>query len=85
MNLEPIKNSEVSQKEKDKYHLLMDIYGIQKVGTDEPSFRAAMEIHREETCSHKVERSELDEMRLQHSNIYVLPYIKLDRQWKFSV
>ena len=85
MNLEPIKKSEVSQKKKDKYHLLMDIYGIQKVGTDEPSFRAAMEIHREETCSHKVEGSELDEMRLQHSNIYVLPYIKLARQWKFSV
>ena len=84
MNLEPIKKSEVSQKEKDKYHILMDIYGVQKVGI-EPSFRAAMEVHREETCGHKVEGSGLDEMRLQHSNIYVLPYIKLDRQWKFSV
>ena len=28
MNLEPIKQSEVSQKEKDKYHILMHIYGI---------------------------------------------------------
>ena len=28
MNLEPIKQSEVSQKEKDKYHLLTHIYGI---------------------------------------------------------
>ena len=27
-NLEPIIQSEVSQKEKDKYHLLMHIYGI---------------------------------------------------------
>ena len=85
MNLEPIKKSEVSQREKDKYCILMDIYGIQKVGADEPSFRAAMEIDREETCGHKVEGSGLDEMRLQHSNIYVLPYIKLDRRWKFSV
>ena len=28
MNLEPIIQSEVSQKEKDKYNILMHIYGI---------------------------------------------------------
>ena len=28
VNLEPIIKSEVSQKEKDKYHILMHIYGI---------------------------------------------------------
>ena len=28
MNLEPIIQSDVSQKEKDKYHILMHIYGI---------------------------------------------------------
>ena len=28
LNLEPITQSEVSQKEKDKYHILMHIYGI---------------------------------------------------------
>ena len=28
MNLEPIVQSEVSQKEKDKYHILTHIYGI---------------------------------------------------------
>ena len=28
MNLEPIIQSEVSQKEKNKYHILMHIYGI---------------------------------------------------------
>ena len=28
MNLEPIIESEVSQKEKDKYRILMHIYGI---------------------------------------------------------
>ena len=28
MNLEPITQSEVSQKEKGKYHILMHIYGI---------------------------------------------------------
>ena len=34
MNSEPIIQSEVSQKEKDKYHILMHIYGIQKNGTE---------------------------------------------------
>ena len=33
MNLEPIIQSEVSKKEKDKYHILMHIYGIYKNGT----------------------------------------------------
>ena len=28
MNIEPIIQSEVTQKEKDKYHILMHIYGI---------------------------------------------------------
>ena len=30
MNLEPIIQSEVSQKEKDKYHILTHIYGLKK-------------------------------------------------------
>ena len=34
MNLEPIIQNEVSQKEKEKYHILMHIYGIQKDGTE---------------------------------------------------
>ena len=44
MNLEPIIQSEVSQKENNKCHILMHIYGIQKDGTDEPAHRAAMEM-----------------------------------------
>ena len=43
MNLEPIIQSEVGQKEKDKYCILTHINGIQKDGTDEPICRAAME------------------------------------------
>ena len=34
MNLEPIIQSEVNQKEKDKYHILTHIYGIYKNGTE---------------------------------------------------
>ena len=33
MNQEPIKQSEASQKEKNKYRISMNIYGIQKDGT----------------------------------------------------
>ena len=43
MNLEPIIQNEVSQKEKDKYHSLTHIYGIQKNGTEEFIYRAAVE------------------------------------------
>ena len=50
MNLEPITQSEVSQKEENKYHILMHIYGIQKDSIDEPIFRALR--HREQTYGH---------------------------------
>ena len=43
MNLESIIQSEVSQKEKDKYHIRMYIYRILKNGTEEFIYRAAME------------------------------------------
>ena len=43
MNLEPIIQSEVSQKEKDKYHILMYIYRILKNGTEEFIYRETME------------------------------------------
>ena len=43
MNLEPIIQSEVSQKVKDKYCILIHIYGIQKNGTDTFIYREAME------------------------------------------
>ena len=43
MNLEPIIQSEQSEKEKDKYHILMHIYGIQKNGSEEFIDRTAME------------------------------------------
>ena len=43
MNLEPIIQSEVSQKDKNKYHVLTHIYGLYKDGTDEFICKAAME------------------------------------------
>ena len=44
MNLESIIQSEVSQKEINRHHMLMYVYGIQKDSIDEPICRAAMEM-----------------------------------------
>ena len=53
MNLEPIIQSEVNQKEKNKY-TLMNIYGIYKNGTDEPLCRAAIEMLQMVTAAMKL-------------------------------
>ena len=43
MNLEPIIQSEVSRKEKDKYRILTHIYRVYKNYSEEFIYRAAME------------------------------------------
>ena len=43
MHQETVKQSKVSEKEKNKYHTLMHIYGIYKNGIDEPVCREGME------------------------------------------
>ena len=43
MNLEHIIQSEVSQKETEKHHILMHIYGIYKNGSEEFIYGAAVE------------------------------------------
>ena len=43
MKVEPIIQSEVSQKEKYQYSMLTHIYGIQKDGNGDPIFEAAKE------------------------------------------
>ena len=43
MKLEPIIQSEVSQKEKHQYNILTHIYGIQKDGNDDPICKIANE------------------------------------------
>ena len=44
MNLEPVVQSEVSQKEKNKYSILNHVYTIQKNGIDEPICREGMQM-----------------------------------------
>ena len=43
MNLEPIVQSEVSQKEKHQYGILTHVYGIQKDSNDDPICEIAKE------------------------------------------
>ena len=43
MKLEPIIQSEVSQKEKHQYSILMHIFGIWKDGNDDPIYETAKE------------------------------------------
>ena len=43
MSLQPIIQSEVSQKEKAKYRILTHMYGLLKNGTEEFIYKAAME------------------------------------------
>ena len=43
MKLEPITQTEVSQKEKHQYSILTRIYGIKKDGNDDPIYETAKE------------------------------------------
>ena len=77
MNLESIIQSEVSQKEKNKYRILTHIYGMQKDGTDESICREQWRCrHREQTCGPGVGEGE-DEMNGESSmETYTLAYGK---------
>ena len=58
MNLEPVMQSEASQKEKNKFCILMHIYGVQKNGTDEPICRAAIQMQTENRLTDTVGEGE---------------------------
>ena len=85
MNLEPITLSEISQKEKDKYHILMHIYalGLQKDGTDEIICRAAREKDIENRLMDTVGREEGKCGMYGESNMETYVTIcKIDSQWE---
>ena len=50
MDLETVIQSEVNQKEENKYRILTHICGTQKNGTDEPVCRAEIETDVEDKC-----------------------------------
>ena len=84
MNLQPIIWSEVSQKEKDKYHILMHIYGIYKNGTEEFIDRATMEKHRKQTYGHG-ERGGESEMYGKSNMETYITICKIDCKREFAV
>ena len=82
MNLEPIIQSEVSQKDKDEYSILTHIYGIQKDGTDEFICREAIEKQIQRTDLRK--RTGGERVRFMDRVTWKLIYsrIKIDSQWE---
>ena len=84
MILEPIIQSEVNKKEKDKYHVLTHIYGIWKDGTHDPTCRAAKETAVKNRLLNSVGEGEWDDLREQCCNVYVTIY-KRDSQFEFDV
>ena len=87
VNLEPIIQSEVSQKEKYKYHTLMHMYKIQKDGTDEFVFRAAMEKQTQKNRPKDPGGGEEGEGEMYgESNMEIYNTVrKIDSQWEFAV
>ena len=81
MNLEPIIQSEVSQKEKDKDHILTHIYGIYKDGTDEFIYRAALE---KQIYGH-VLREGVGEMYGESNLEIYISMCEIYSQWEFAV
>ena len=53
MNLESVIQSEVSQREKNKYCILMHLNGIQKNDTDELTCMPRIEMPTENSCVNK--------------------------------
>ena len=85
MNRESIIQSEVSQKEKDKYRILMHIYGIEKNGTEECIYMAAMEKQMNRIDFGHGERVREHE-RYEKSNMETyITICKINSQWEFAV
>ena len=83
MNLEPIIQSEV--KEKDKHCILMHIYRIQKNGSEEFIQRATMEKQTQRIDYGHGERGGEGEMYGKSNMETYIAIYKIDSQWKFAV
>ena len=85
MNLEPVTQSEVSQKEKKKCHILTHICELEKwllmnlFSGQEQRCR-----HKDQTCGRGRATRGWDALREQHGNIYTTT-CKADSQWEVAV
>ena len=84
MNLEPIIQSEVSQKEKNKY-ILTNIHGIQKDGTEEITWRAAMENQTQRTDLGAWQGEGEGKLYRESNTETSITICKIDSQWEFDV
>ena len=84
MNLEPIIQSEVSQKEKDKYHIQC-IYMESRKMVPRNLFAGQQwrNRHREQTCGHRGRRGEGEMYGESNMETYII--CKIDSQWEFPV
>ena len=85
MNVEPIIHSEVSQKEKDKYCILMHLYGIQNNGTEEFIYRAAMEKQTQRIDLWTWREGRQGKMYGKSIMETYITICKIDSQWEFAV
>ena len=85
MNLEPIIQSEVSQKEKDKHRIVTYIYGSRKkILKNLFAGQQWRNRHREETYGHGKRGGEGEMYRKSNMETYIT-ICKIDSQWEFSV
>ena len=86
LNLEPITQSEISQKEKYKQHILTHIYGIYNDVTDKFIFRAALKKDIENRLMDPEGGDEGEGEMYGESNMETYNTIcKIDDQWEFAV
>ena len=76
MNVEPIIQSEVSQKEEDKYRVLMHIYGIQKNSTKEFIYKAHGETDKQNRLVYMGRGKESMRCMERVTWKLILPYVK---------
>ena len=85
MNLEPVIQSEVSQKEKDEYHILMHIREIQKDGTKDFICRAPVEKQTQRIDLRTWERGGEGGIYGESNMETYIIICKIGSQWEFAV
>ena len=81
LKLQAIIQSEVSQKEKNKFHILTYIYGTQKNGMDGPIFRAGIEMQTQRIETRHRGVGQGGTSQESSLDMYTRPCVKTASQW----